>query len=75
MAEPFTKGILDAEAAVPPAPRRTHKLGRCETAETSAALTKAWRAREDERRSMRVTPRDKRVEEAEDRVRESATGD
>ena len=59
MAESFTKVILDAvEAEVPP-PRRTHKLGWCETAETSAAFTIAWNAREDARRFMRVHPRDR----------------
>ena len=56
----FTKVILDAvEAEVPPLPRRTHKLGWCETAETSAAFTIASDTREDARRFMRVNPRDK----------------
>ena len=60
MAESFTKVILDAvEAEVPPPPRRTHKLGWCETAETSAAFAIAWNAREDARRFMRVNPRDR----------------
>ena len=76
MAESLTKVILDAvEAEVPPPPRRTHKLGWCETAETSAAFTIAWNAREDARRFMRVNPRDNRVEDAEDGVCESASGD
>ena len=60
MAESFTKVILDAvEAEVPPPPRRKHKLVRCETAETSEALTIAWNAMEDARRFMRVNPRDR----------------
>ena len=75
MAESFTKVILDAvEAEVPPPPRRRHKLGWCETAETSAAFTIARNAREVARRFMRVNPRDNRVEDAEDSVRESASG-
>ena len=77
MAESFTKVILDAvEAEVPPPPRRTHKLGWCETAETSAAFTIAWNAREDARRFMRVNPRDRTVYKTlEDGVCESASGD
>ena len=60
MAESFTKVFLDAvEAEVPPLRRRSHKVGWCETAETSAAFTVAWNAREDARRFMRVDPRDK----------------
>ena len=60
MAECFTKVIIDAvEAEVPPLTRRTHKLGWCETAKTSAAFTVAWNAAEDARRFMRVNPRDK----------------
>ena len=60
MAESFTKVILDAvEAEVPAPPRRTHKLGWRETAETSATFTIAWNAREDARRFMRVNPRDR----------------
>ena len=60
MAESFTKVILDTvEAEVPPPPRRTDKLGWCETAETSAAFPIAWNVREDERRFMRVNPRDR----------------
>ena len=60
MAESFNNVILDAvEAEVPPSPRCTHKLGWCETAETSATFTIAWDAREDARRFMRVNPRDK----------------
>ena len=59
MAESFTKDALDAvQAVVQPPPRRTHKLGWCTTAETSAAFTTAWDAREDARRSMRASPRD-----------------
>ena len=59
MAESFTKVILDAvEAEVPPPPRRTHKLGWCETTEISAAFTIAWNAREGARQFMRVNPRD-----------------
>ena len=58
MAESFTKVILDAvEAEVSPPPRRTHKLGWCETVETSAAFTIAWNAMEDARRFMRLNPR------------------
>ena len=60
MAESFTKVIFNAvEAAVPPPPRRTHKLGWCETAETSAAFTISWNARENARRFLRVNPRDR----------------
>ena len=60
MAESFTKVIRDAvEAEVPPPPRRTLKLGWCETAETSAAFTISWNAREDARRFVRVNPRDR----------------
>ena len=59
-AESFTKVILDAvEAEVPPPPRRTHKLGWCETAETSAAFTIAWNARKDAGRFMRVNARER----------------
>ena len=58
MAESFTKAIFDAvEAGVPPPPGRMHKVGWCETAETSAASTIAWGAREDARRFLRVNPR------------------
>ena len=60
MAEPFTKVVLDAvEAEVPPPPRRTHKLGWCETTETSSAFTIAWNARGNARRFMRVNPGDR----------------
>ena len=60
MAESFTKDFLDAvEAEAPPQPRRTHNLGWCETAETSAAFTVACNAREDARRFLRVNPRDR----------------
>ena len=60
MAESFTKVVLDAiEAEVSPLPHRTHKLGWCERAETSAAFTVAWNAREDARRFMCVNPREK----------------
>ena len=60
MAESFTKGILDTvEAEAPPPPRRTHKLGWCETVETSAGFAIAWNAREDARRLMRVNPSDR----------------
>ena len=77
MAESFTKVIIEAvKADVPPPPRRTHKLGCCETAETSAAFTIAWNAREDARRFMRVNPRDRTVYKTlEDGVCESASGD
>ena len=52
--------ILDAvEAEVPPPPRRAHKLGWCETAETSAAFTIAWNARKDAGRFMRVNARER----------------
>ena len=73
MAESFTKVILDAvEPEVPPPPRRMHKLGWCETAETTASFTIAWDAREDPRRFMCANPREKnRLEYAEDVVRES----
>ena len=55
MAESFTKVILDAvEAEVAPPPRRTHKVGWCET---TAAFTNEWDAREDARRFIRVNPR------------------
>ena len=61
--------LLDVvEAEVPLQPRRTPKLGWCEMAETSAAFTIAWNAREDARRFMRINPRDSRVEDAEDGV-------
>ena len=57
MAESFTKVILDVvEAEVPPPPRRTRKLGWCETAETSTAFTIAWNAREDAQRFTHVNP-------------------
>ena len=60
MAEFFTKIILDAvETKVPPLPRRTHKLGWCETAENSASFKIAWNVKEDARRFMRVNPRDR----------------
>ena len=60
MAESFNFVILDAvEAEVPPPPHRTHKLGWCETAETSSAFTIAWNESEDARRFMRVNPRDR----------------
>ena len=60
MVESFTKDIIDSvEPEVPPPPRRTHKLGWCETVETSAAFTIAWDAREEARRFVRVNPRDK----------------
>ena len=60
MAESFTKVVVHAvEAELPPPPRRTHNLGWCETAETTAAFTIAWDAREDARRFMLPNPRDK----------------
>ena len=53
MAESLAKVVLDAVAKeVPPPPRRTHKLGWRESAETSAAFKVAWDAREDARRFM-----------------------
>ena len=55
MAESLAKVVLDAVAKeVPPPPRRTHKLGWCESAETSAASKVAWDATEDARRFMRI---------------------
>ena len=55
MAESFADIILDAVAKeVPPPPRRTHKLGWCENAQTAAAFKIAWDARDDARRSMRI---------------------
>ena len=55
MAESLAKVGLDAVAkAVPPPPCRTHKLGWCESAETSAAFKVAWDAREDARPFMRI---------------------
>ena len=55
MAESLAKVVLDAVAKdVPPPPRRTHKVGWCEFAETSAAFKVAWDAREDARRFMRI---------------------
>ena len=55
MAESFAKVVLDAVAKeVPPPLRRTHKLGWCESAETSAAFKVAWDAREDARRFRRI---------------------
>ena len=69
--------VLDAvEAAVLPPPRRTHKLWWRETAETSAAFTIAWNAREDARRFMRVNSRDRTAcKTLEDGVCECASGD
>ena len=77
MAKSFTKVILDAVGAeLPPPPHHAHKLRWCETAETSAAFTIAWNAREDARRFMRVNPRDRTVYKTlEDGVCESASGD
>ena len=55
MAESLAKVVLDAVAKeLPPSPRRIHKLGWCEPAETSAAFKYAWDARKDRRRFMRI---------------------
>ena len=62
MAESCTEILLDsAEAEVPPAPRRNPKLGWCESAETLAALSKTWDARDKARRRLRTKPREKMV--------------
>ena len=52
---PSPKSILrQYRKEAPPPPRRTHKVGWCESAETAAAFKVAWDAREDARRSMRI---------------------
>ena len=64
MADSLANVVLDAVAKeVPPPPRRIHKLGWYESAETAAAFKVAWDAREDARRFMHIKrdkPRERR---------------
>lgn len=55
MAESLAGVIVDAGAKeVPPPPRCTYENVWCETAEPSAAIKKAWNARDDARRFMHI---------------------
>ena len=55
MAESLAKDVLHAVSKeVPSSPRRTHKLGWCESAEISAAFKVDWDARKNLRRFMRI---------------------
>ena len=60
MADTFTRILLDAaKAEVPPPPSRNPKHGGCGFAETSAAFTETWDARDKARRRLRINPREK----------------
>ena len=60
MAGSFTKTLLDAvEAEVPPPPRRSPKIGWCESAETLAVFNEARDASDKARRCLCTNPRER----------------